>query len=180
MKILAFTGMPFSGKSEAVKIAKEQSIPVIRMGDMIWEETKARGLEINDSNVGKIATNMRKEHGMHIWAKRTYEKIRAMKNVEKLVIDGVRNIEEVDFFKENLGKDFILIAVKVSDELRYKRAMNRGREDDSKDLKLIKERDQRELSWGLRKVIKSADIIISNEGPVEDFQKEIKEIFSNL
>jgi len=180
VKIVAFTGMPFSGKSEAVKIAKEQNIPVIRMGDMIWEETKSRGLEINDSDVGKIATNMRKENGMDIWAKRTYEKIRSMKNVEKLVIDGVRNIEEVDFFKENLGKDFVLIAVQVSDDLRYKRAMNRGREDDSKDPKLIKERDQRELSWGLRKVIKSADITISNEGSIEDFQKEIKEIFSNL
>jgi len=180
MKILAFTGMPFSGKSEAVKIAKEQNIPVIRMGDMIWEETKSQGLGINDSNVGKIATIMRKTHGMDIWAKKTYEKIKSIKNIEKLVIDGVRNIEEVDFFKVNLGEDFVLIAVKVSDRVRYKRAMNRGREDDSKDLELIKERDKRELSWGLEEVIDSADITISNEGTIEDFQKEIKEIFTNL
>ena len=169
--------MPFSGKSEAVKIAKEKNIPVIRMGDMIWEETKAHGLEINDSNVGKIATDMRKEYGMDIWAKKTYEKIKNMKNTEKIVIDGVRNIEEVDFFKKNLGKDFILVAVKVSDEIRYKRAMNRGRKDDSSDITKIKERDQRELSWGLGKVIDSADIVIENNNDLESFRKKIKEIF---
>jgi len=180
MKIVAFTGMPFSGKSEAVKIAKEQNIPVIRMGDMVWEETKCQGLEINDSNVGKIANDMRKTHGMDIWAQKTYEKIKTMKDVEKLVIDGVRNIEEVEFFEKNLGKDFVLVAVKVPDDLRHKRAMNRGREDDSMNIKKIKERDRRELGWGLEKVIDSADIKILNEGPIEDFCEKIKEVFKDL
>lgn len=177
MKIIAFTGMPFSGKSEAVKIAKEQNIPVIRMGDMVWEETKRQDLEINDSNVGKIANNMRKTHGMNIWAQRTYEKIKTIKDKKILVIDGVRNIEEVDFFKKNLGKDFILVAVKVNDELRYKRAMKRGREDDSADIKRIKERDNREISWGLNTVIASADIVLSNEGTFEELHDKIKQVF---
>jgi len=180
MKIIAFTGMPFSGKSEAVKIAKEQNIPVIRMGDMIWEETKRQGLELNDENVGRIANNMRKKYSMDIWAKRTFEKIQEMNDVDVLVIDGVRNGEEIDFFKEKLGKDFVVVAVEVPDETRHKRAMNRDREDDSADINKIKERDQREINWGLDKVIKSADIKISNEGTVDDFYKKIKEIFSNL
>ena len=177
MKIVAFAGMPFSGKSEAVKIAKELNIPVIRMGDMVWKETKNQGLEINDSNVGKIANNMRKKHGMDIWAKRTLDHIKKLEKTELLVIDGIRNSEEVDFFKKNLGQDFILVAIDVSDKIRYKRAMSRGREDDSKDLKLIKERDKREKSWGLDKLIKSADIIIKNEGSLENLQKNIKDIF---
>ena len=58
--------------------------------------------------------------------------------------------------------------------------MNRGREDDSQDLDLIKERDKRELSWGLGNVIASADIVISNEGSIEDFQQKIKEIFNKI
>ena len=66
MKIIVFAGMPSSGKSEAVNIAKERNIPVIRMGDMVWEETKKQGLEINDKNVGMIADNMRKKYGMDI------------------------------------------------------------------------------------------------------------------
>ncbi len=172
--------MPFSGKSEAVKIAKEQNIPVIRMGDMIWNETKNRGLELSDKNVGMIANNMRKEHGMDIWAKKTLEKIRSIKDVDLLVIDGVRNIEEIEAFEKELGKNFLLIAVQVSDEERYKRALSRGRKDDSQDIKLVKKRDKRELSWGLGSVIASADIVISNEGPVEEFEQKINDLFKKI
>lgn len=180
MKIIAFTGMPFSGKSEAVKIAKEMNIPVIRMGDMVWEETKKQGLELNDKNVGTIADSMRKKYGMDIWAKKTLEKISTLKNTKLLVIDGVRNKEEVDTFKRRLGEDFLLISVNVSDETRYKRAMFRGRKDDSKDINLIKERDKREISWGLNKVVSSADIAVSNQGNLEDFRAEIRKIFARF
>ena len=172
--------MPFSGKSEGVNIAKNLNIPVIRMGDMIWDETKNRGIELSDENVGMIANDMRKEKGMDIWAKKTLEKIRSIKDVDLLVIDGVRNIEEIETFEKQLGKNFLLIAVQVSDEERYKRAMSRGREDDSKDINLVKERDKRELSWGLGSVIASADIVISNEGPVEEFKQKIKELFNKI
>jgi dephospho-CoA kinase len=178
MKIIAFTGMPFSGKSEAVKIAKEQNIPVIRMGDMVWQETKKQGFELNDKNVGTVANNMRKEHGMNIWAVKTIEKIKKIKDTDILVIDGVRNLQEVETFKKKLGDDFLLVAVKVSDHLRYQRAMIRGRQDDSKNLTKIKERDKRELEWGLNKVIDSADIIISNEGTLEELHDKIKQVFT--
>lgn len=180
MKTIAFAGMPFSGKSEAVRIAKDYNIPVIRMGDMIWEETKKQGLELNDKNVGTIANDMRKTHGMDVWAKRTLEKIKSMNDVKVLVIDGIRNIEEIEVFEKELGEDFVVVAVQVSDELRYQRAMNRDREDDSKDLNLIKERDKRELSWGLGNVIASADIVITNEEGIEEFQVKIKDIFNKI
>ncbi len=170
--------MPFSGKSEAVKIAKEKKIPIIRMGDIVWEETKKMGLTLNEKNVGEIADKMRKKHGMDIWAIKTIEIIKNIKNTDILVIDGVRNLEEIETFKRNLGDDFLLVAIQVTDELRYQRAMNRNRKDDSKDLARIKERDNREISWGLNIVIASADVIISNEGSLLDLHNKIKQIFS--
>jgi dephospho-CoA kinase len=176
MKIIAFTGMPFSGKSEAVKIAKEQGITVVRMGDMIWEETKKQGLELNDQNVGMIANNMRKTHGKDIWAKKTIKKINSMKETELLVIDGIRNIEEIETFEKELGKNFVLIAIEVCDKTRHKRALMRGRNDDSMDPDLIKQRDRRELSWGLGNVIAIADSVVKNEGKLEDFKTKIKKL----
>ena len=170
--------MPFSGKSEAVKIAKEKKIPIIRMGDIVWEVTKKMGLILNDKNVGEIANNMRKKYGMDIWAIKTIEKIKNIKNTDILVIDGVRNLEEIETFKRNLGNNFLLVAIQVKNELRYQRAMNRNRKDDSKDLVRIKERDNREISWGLNTVIASADVIISNEGSLLELHNKIKQIFS--
>ena len=172
--------MPFSGKSEAVQIAKDMGIPVVRMGDMVWDEVKKRGLKINDGNVGTIANQMREQHGKDIWAKRTIEKIRLLKNAESIVIDGIRNAEEISTFKKELKGDFIIIAVEVPDELRHKRALSRGREDDSKNLDRIKERDKREIGWGIDTVIASADMVIINDKSVKEFHEKIKDVLSKL
>jgi dephospho-CoA kinase len=180
MKIIAFTGMPFSGKSEAVGIAKDIGIPIIRIGDAVWEEVKKQGLEINDKNVGTLANQMRERYGMDIWAKRTIEKIKSMDKVDFLVIDGIRNVEEIESFKTKLEENFILIAVEVPDEIRFKRAMSRGREDDSMVLEKIKERDKRERNWGIDAVIASADIVISNEGTHEELHNKIRGVFNKI
>ena len=180
MRVLAFAGMPFSGKSEAVKIAKEMNIPVIRMGDMIWEEVKKRKLELSDKNVGTIASQMREEHGKDIWARRTLEKIKSVENMNFIVIDGIRNVEEIDLFKRYLEGNFVVVAVEASDETRQKRALTRNREDDSNDVEKIKERDRRELRWGLGVVIASADVVVSNEGGIEEFRDKVRKILDGV
>jgi len=180
MKIIAFTGMPAAGKSEAVQIAKDKGIPVIRMGDLVWEETKRQGKPLTDKDVGSVATTMRKKYGMDIWAKRTIEKIHTLKKSQHLVIDGVRNMEELDLFKKELGLDFLVVAIDASDETRRKRTLARGRTDDSKNLKDLEERDKREISWGLQKVIADADIIIQNNGTLEQMKKRVLALFENL
>ena len=172
--------MPASGKSEAVQIAKDKRVPVIRMGDLVWEETKRQGKALNDKNVGSIASSMRKTHGMDIWAKRTVEKIRSLKKSSLFVIDGVRNMEEIEYFKKELGQHFLVVAIDAPDELRRKRAIARGRTDDSKDLKDLEERDKREISWGLQKVIADADIIIQNKGSLEQLKIQVLNVFEKL
>jgi len=180
MKIIAFTGMPASGKSEAVQLAKDKGIPVVRMGDLVWEETKRQGKPLNDKNVGDIASTMRKKYGMDIWAKRTVKKIKSLEQAPLLVIDGVRTIEEIEYFKKELGIDFLLVAIDAPDELRRKRALARGRTDDSKNLKDVEERDTREIRWGLQKVIADADIVIPNNGSLDQFKKQVLIVLNKL
>jgi dephospho-CoA kinase len=180
MKIIAFTGMPVSGKTEAVQLAREKGIPVIRMGDLVWEETKRQGKPLDDKHVGTIATTMRERNGMDVWAKRTVEKIRSMNNPPHLVIDGVRNMEEIEYFKKELGLNFFVIAIVTRDELRRKRMLARGRSDDSKDSKIVEERDQRERQWGLQNVIAKADIRISNNGSLAEFRKHVLDVLNKL
>jgi dephospho-CoA kinase len=180
MKIIAFTGMPFSGKSEAVKIAKDMGFQVVRMGDAVWNEVAKRGLELTDENVGNVADSMRRESGMDIWARRTMDRINTLIDEDCIVIDGVRNSEEIDFFRKKLGDDFLLIAVDASDEIRKKRAMSRNRKDDSKNLSDIEERDRRELRWGMGSVIASADVIIENDNTLKKFHKKVHDFLSKF
>lgn len=175
MKAIAFTGLPGAGKTEAVNIAREMKIKVVSMGDEVRNETLARGLELNDKNVGRIANEMRKKYGKDIWAKKCLEKIGKDGIV---VIDGIRNIEEVETFR-NAIKNFILVAIHASPSTRYERLMKREREDDSKRIEDLKEREKRELAWGIGDVIAMADIVVINESSLEEFREKIKEILKN-
>lgn len=123
--VLAFTGMPASGKGEAVNAARmalvhagpdngvlEQppsegqethggrspagrdttgtgephlsgELPVVRMGDLIWERCRELGLELTPENVGRVANQERQTLGPEVWAKATVARIRELLKVLK-------------------------------------------------------------------------------------------------
>jgi dephospho-CoA kinase len=173
---IAFTGMPGSGKTEAVKVAKETGLIIISMGNLVRDETKKRGLNLTDINLGKIADNMRKKHGMDIWAQKCLQKL---SQIDFVIIDGIRNIEEVEVFKNNI-KNFVLVAIHSSPDTRYKRLFFRQRLDNGIDKKELTHREKRELSWGLGNVIAMADIVVINEGTLSEFKEKIHSILLSI
>jgi dephospho-CoA kinase len=179
MKVFGFTGMPWSGKSEAVTIAKNKHIPVFRMGDFVWDEVKKRGLDLNAENVGSVAHDMREKHGNFIWAQKTVDAIKRKVDEKIVVIDGLRSIEELHYFREHLSDSFNLVAITAPDELRHKRAKNRKRADDSINHQDIIKRDKREKQWGIDQVISSADISICNDSSLDALRKKILDLFPN-
>lgn len=178
MQTLGFTGMPWSGKSEAVAFAKKKGIPVFRMGDFIWDEVKKRKLPMNASTVGSVASDMRKKYGSAIWAKKTVEAIKQVTDSSIVVIDGIRSISEVIYFRAHLSDSFRLVAIIASDAIRHQRAKKRGRVDDSSDDQSIQQRDNREIQWGIDQVIDESDIKISNESSLASFRKKVANLFS--
>lgn len=177
MKIIAFVGLPLSGKSTASSVAREMGVPVIVMGDVVREEVKRRGLELTDENAGKIASELREKEGMDAIAKKCIPKIREL-NSDVVVIDGIRGIAEVERFKKAFGEDFVLIAIESPIELRFERALKRCRDDDRdiKSIEDLKKRDEREISWGMLEAMKVANLTVENSGDIEDFKDKIRRI----
>ena len=181
MKIIAFVGLPLSGKSTASRIAEDMGIPVVVMGDVVREEVRRRGLELTDRNAGRVATELRQGEGMDAIAKRCIPKIRR-KLEEKgvVVIDGIRGIAEVERFKREFGDDFVLINIEAPADVRFERAVRRKRADDVRTVEELKNRDERELSWGMGDAIKMADITVENAGNMEDFEEKIRALLRHF
>ncbi|AKG91565.1 Uncharacterized protein conserved in archaea [Geoglobus ahangari] len=181
MKIIAFVGLPLSGKTTASKIAEEMGIPVVVMGDVVREEVRRRGLELTDENAGRVASELREKEGMDAIAKRCVPLIRE-KLGEKgiVVVDGIRGIAEVERFREEFGDDFVLINVEAPIEVRFERALRRKRDDDVKTLEDLRRRDERELSWNMGEAIRLADITIENVGDIEEFREKVREIIRHF
>ncbi|MBN2111357.1 MAG: flagellar hook-basal body complex protein FliE [Methanosarcinaceae archaeon] len=171
-RILAFVGMPASGKSEASAALRRKGIAVINMGDVIREELVRRGLEPTDANTGGVGTDLRKKEGRDAVARRCIPKIKDADS-EFIGIDGIRSFSEVECFKKAFGDDFTLVSIDSPLELRFERVMARGRSDDMQDIDALRIRDERELGWGMGEAMKVADIVISNNSTLEEFREKI-------
>jgi len=170
--VIGLTGMPGAGKTVFTETAKSIGYVAVSMGDVIREETQRRGLELNPQNVGKVMLDMRKEGGDNIVAERCVPIIEA-KDSGRIVIDGLRSLNEVEVFRANFV-GFKLFAVYATSKARYARLSVRGRSDDPKTFEVFHERDMRELSVGLGNVIALSEHVVVNDSSIEVFNTEVK------
>ncbi|MFX0187708.1 MAG: AAA family ATPase [Candidatus Hodarchaeota archaeon] len=172
MKVIGFCGLPGSGKSTAMEAISDLGT-IITMGDVIRNEAKIRGIEPTDVNLGKIANNLRNEGGQEIIAKMCVELINNLK-CDVIFVDGVRSIAEINIFRKSWK--FPLIATVIDENIRFKRLYERGRRDDPKTISELRERDKREIHFGLKDVIKKAEYKIENSSTIEDLKNKTRRI----
>jgi dephospho-CoA kinase len=176
MKVLGFCGLPGSGKSTALEAIAELGT-IIMMGDVIRNEAKKIGLLPTDENLGRIAKELRKNGGDEIVAEKCVELIKDnMKS--PIFIDGIRSMAEIKVFRKYWN--FLVIAIVADEQLRYEWIGNRARIDDSSKKSDIKERDLREIGFGLEEVIKNADYIIENNSNLIDLKIKTKTLIMKL
>lgn len=171
-RIVLVTGMPGSGKTELVFIAREMDVSIISMGDVVRSHANANG--IPPDRIGEFADSERKEHGYHIWAERTMPSIKG----ERVLIDGTRGLDEVERYRKEYGDVLKIVAVHSSQSTRFERLKARLRSDDPNLLEKFRERDRRELEWGIGHVIALADFMLVNEGPLEEFRDEARDVLT--
>jgi dephospho-CoA kinase len=178
MKIIIITGMPGAGKSEVADVFRKNGYPIIVMGDVIREETKRRGLEANRANTRKIAVELRNKDGPGAVAKHCVEKMKKS-NAEYIVIEGCRSLAEIDVF-DDYAETVTIVSVHTSPSTRFTRLKSRGRDDAPLEWKSFRERDLGEISFGLGGVIAMSDIILVNEGTIEELQQKSEAIIKRL
>ncbi|MFX1259252.1 MAG: AAA family ATPase [Promethearchaeota archaeon] len=172
MKVIGFCGLPGSGKSTAINSISDLGT-IITMGDVIRNEAKIRGFKPTGENLGKIAKGLRNKDGEEIIAKKCVELIKTFKS-DIIFVDGVRSITEINVFRKFWN--FPLIAIDIDEKTRFKRLYDRARSDDPKTIKDLRERDEREILFGLKDIIENAEYKIKNNSTIEDLQKKTRRI----
>lgn len=196
MKVYGVTGLPGSGKSIISRIAKNEGVHIISMGDIVRKEAEKQNV-----SPGTAAVNLRKKYGNNVIAERCVEEIIEisrkrfnnntttkiyMSNKEKstfkqyrkveqdvFIIEGIRSPYETSIFRKNF-KYFKVIAIHSSPYVRFNRLKQRKRDDDFTDFKSFLERDRRELKFGIGEVISLADFMLINDGPIPIFKNTVK------
>ena len=172
MKVIGFCGLAGSGKTTAIEAISDLGI-IITMGDVIRQEAKNRNIKPVDENLGKIAKELREKYGHEIIARKCVELIRNFKR-DLIIVDGVRSIVELNVFRKYWK--FPLIATVIDEEIRFKRLYERARSDDPKTIDKLRERDKREISFGLNDLIDKAEYKIENTSSIEELQNKTRKI----
>ncbi|HMF33329.1 MAG TPA: AAA family ATPase [Candidatus Lokiarchaeia archaeon] len=178
-KVIGFVGMPASGKSTALEVAREWG-PVVTMGDVVRAAVRDEGDEITPKNLRAMALHLRELHGPQAIAMECVRQIEEL-GAEIVFIDGLRSPTEVAEFRASWK--FPIIAIVARDEDRYQWLAARGRDDDEQEQEKIRQRDEQELALGIGDVIANADYTIYNYGTIEELQQAcestIREVIEN-
>ena len=176
MAIIVVVGLPGSGKDVLIQAAISLRYKHIRMGDVVRRFAKLEKIKQDDASIGGFATEQRKIHGDDIWALRTLEKMPS----GDAVIDGSRSLTEIRKFKKAFGEKLTVIGIAASKEKRFQRLKDRKRSDDPNTMKEFEARDNREISWGILGALANADVVLENEGTIEDFRETCKRTLVDL
>ena len=166
--MIVLSGPPGSGKAAVGHMLEERGWKLFSLGDVVRSEVASRNLEATPSNIGLVAQDMRDELGPAIVMERLLPDIEAAVEHNHVVIDGLRQIEELERLQSSQPR-MIVIAVDASESQRRERINSRLRPDDGN----FDEREAREWGWGLEMVMQLADLTIKNDGTEDDFKASI-------
>ena len=94
----------------------------------------------------------------------------------RAVVDSIRNSREVAYLRKQPG--FILAAVDAPVELRFRRALKRGRQESAATLEEFAAKERLELAGGrdgqqLRRCLEAADVTIINDGTLAALKRKV-------
>jgi dephospho-CoA kinase len=175
--VLVIVGMPGAGKSLASSAMKDRGIPVFVSGDIIRAEARKRKLKFTRKNLGDLMLKIRREEGMGAVAKRLTPLVDEAKG-QLVVYEGARSIEEVEELRRKYH--VVTLAIHASGKARFQRLQRRRRSDRPRGWADFVERDNRELSVGLGKLIAWADRVVENEDTKEDLKRRMKRLLRTI
>lgn len=178
--IIGITGSIGCGKEIVADYFRRRGFIHYTLSNIIREEIKKRNLEINRKLLQDIGNELRKNSGNNILARLTLEKIKE----EDAVVDGIRNIAEIEEFKKT--NNFKLIAVDAPKEMRYQRIVYRDRPGDDRTWEGFLKLDERDFNENIEngqqvgKCIEMADFKIINDSSFESLYKKLENIMEKI
>ena len=178
--LVGITGTKGAGKGELSKLLQERGFELFSMGDLVRKEAKERGIELTKENLQKLGMLLSKEEGQNFVVRRIISKVEKDKNY---VIEGFRFVEDIIPFKKR--KDFSLIGITATLEVRWKRVESRKRADDNiVSFEEFKKYDAIENTsikgQNVMECLKMADFRIVNDGSLEELDEKLTSILEKI
>jgi dephospho-CoA kinase len=187
--VIAVSGTLCSGKGLVAQILKSKDCDIDTFSSGIRDELKSKGItEATRKQLQDEGNRLRKEHGGQILAEKLLNKYKD--SSKPLVIDGLRNIGELEYLKKH--SNFFLIGVDAPLEFRWDLTQKRKSDRDMLDYDNFVELDSRDKGYNeplngqqVGMCLTHADYLIYNDEEFKDLEesklyKQVMEIYEDI
>ncbi len=179
MRIIGITGTIGAGKGTIVDyLMKKRGFTHYSVRGYLTDEIQKRGMPVNRDSMVVVANDLRAKYSSSFIIEELYKKALIAGN--DCVIESLRTPGEVNALRQS--DNFMLLAVDADKKLRYKRISSRGSETDHIDFKTFVANEDREMyatdptRQNLKRCIEMADVVLINNGTVEELYQELEKI----
>lgn len=183
MKVICVTGMRGCGKTVFGEVARLNGLPIFEMRDIVSEMMVEKNVIINNRNMREFAKEIREVMGKDIVAKKMVAKIKSSGvTAPAVLVVGIRGMYEVRAFREAFDEENVkLLAIHSPPKARFQRVLSRpGKIDDPKTYEEFLWSEEMELGYGISKAISLADIMIVNEGALDEYIAQCNRIIKQV
>jgi dCMP deaminase len=172
--IVGVTGFFCSGKDTFAEFLMRKGFKHISLSDIIRDEITARGQQITIPRLTETGNELRTTFGPQVLAQRALAK---MPEYGHVVVTSIRHGAEVETLRTR--KDFVLIFVDAPLRTRYERCVSRNRAGDLTTFEAFRNAEKAQMrskdpnSQQLQTCKDMADILVNNDGSLEDFHGKI-------
>jgi len=173
-KIIGITGPFGSGKSTAAEFFTSKGYKKIYLSSYLENEALKRKLPVTRKILQDIGNELRGKYGNGILVKKA---LKDLKNEAKIVIDGVRNIGEIEEIRKH--KNSVILAIIADRKIRFERLRKLKRRE-KLTVKLFDKLDSRDLGIGettsgqqVAFCVALADVFIDSNESMKEFQNKL-------
>ncbi len=183
--VLGLTGPNASGKGEICNYLIKKGFVSMSLSDILRKEAKRRKMLPARNNLIFLGNFLRAKYGGNILAKRLSKKILKQVHSDKIVVDSIRTIGEIEEFEKIFGDRFILIHITAPLRLRYKFIKKRNRVGDPRSYMEFLSTEKKECSKSIvkqqiHKCKQKANFFVSNNSTLSVLRTKIDKILNKI
>lgn len=173
--------MAASGKSAARDFfVQALGFSNIYFGQVIKDAVKTAGLTLTVENERKYRDELRKQHGLEVFAIKVYEEVLELqKKTDKILLESLYSWEEYTYLKARCP-DLVLVCIWVHPTVRYDRLKHRA----ERPILTSDEARSRDIAEivGTNKggPIAIADFLVVNEGTLEELHEKLRVVYHEI